>query len=227
MGVKVKADASGEHSHGGPDGNGARGAVSDVRVSVIVPTCGRPTLRNTLASITSQFESGDEIIVCYDTSGDSGDSARNRMVTQARGTHLVFVDDDDELRPGALSIIRRFAADHPGRIGIFRANRLGGPTWSKPGDLNESGNALYVVPNVPGKLGHWESPPGARPGRCGDYTFITETVALQGEPVWREEIIQEIRPEKSPWKRLRYRVALRTRLSGALRRGLPSRLFPA
>ena len=183
-----------------------------VSFSVIVPTCGRPTLRYTLASVTPQLEPGDEIIVCRDSSGDCGDSARNRMVTQARGTHLIFVDDDDELRPGALTMIRGFATDHPRRIGIFRANRLGGPTWSKPGDLNESGNALYVIPNIPGKLGHWESPPGAGPGRRGDYTFIVETVALQGDPIWREEIIQEIRPEKNPWRRFRYRLSLRTRI---------------
>ncbi len=194
--------------------------MPEVHLSIIVATCGRPTLANTLASITSQLRSGDEIIVYYDTSGDAGDTARNRMMPQAKGTHLLFVDDDDELRPGALDAIRRFGEEHPGRIGIFRMNRgLYGPQWTRRGDLWNTGTGMYVIPNVPGKIGRWGSPIAAA-GRRGDYPFITETVALIGEPVWCEEIIQELKPEKSRWKRLRYKISLRTRLKRVMRAGI-------
>src|SRR4051812_23750058 len=97
--------------------------MSDVSLSIIVATCGRETVNATLASITSQIVSGDEILAYYDTSGDAGDTARNRMMRQALGTHMLFVDDDDELVPGALEIVRAFARENPGRVGIFRVNR--------------------------------------------------------------------------------------------------------
>jgi 2-polyprenyl-3-methyl-5-hydroxy-6-metoxy-1,4-benzoquinol methylase len=191
--------------------------VPEVAISILVATCGRPTLDGTLESIRPQLRSGDDIIVYYDTSGNAGDTARNRMMPQARGTHLMFVDDDDELRPGALDAIRAFARDNPGRIGIFRINLgLYGPVPQGPVDLAHTATAMYVIPNVPGKLGRWGSPPDALPGRRGDYGFIVETVGFQGEPVWCEYVIQEIRPEKSRRKRLRYRIALRTRLKRVL-----------
>lgn len=184
-----------------------------MHLSILVATCGRRTLDKTLASITPQLESGDEILVYYDTSGDPGDTARNRMMPQARGTHFVFVDDDDELLPGALAAIRRFGVEHPSRIGIFRLNYgFEGPrSWSHQGDLWSTQTGMYVVPNVPGRLGRWGSPPGAPARRQGDYTFIVETVALQGDPVWCEEVIQEVRPVQSRFRRLRYGLALRTR----------------
>jgi hypothetical protein len=199
--------------------------MPDVCLSMLVATSGRRTLDDTLASITAQIESGDEILVYFDTSGDAGDTARNRMMPQACGTHLVFVDDDDVLLPGALRWIRRFARENPGRIGIFRLNYgVEGPrSWSTEGDLWNTQTGMYVVPNVPGKVGRWGSPPDAPAGRQGDYTFICETVALQGEPVWCEEAIQDVRPERSRLRRLRYRLSLRTRMrslffDGSLRR---------
>jgi len=194
----------------------------EIDLSIIVPTCGRESLDHALGSVTPQLEPGDEIIVYYDSSGDAGDTARNRMMAQANGTHLVFLDDDDELRPGALAVIRRFVSENPGRVGIFRLNRgLCGPQWTRPGDLWNTQTGMFVVPNVPAKLGRWASPPGSLPGRRGDYTFIRETVLLQGEPCWCDEIIQELRPEKSRLRRLRYRVALRTRLRRLARRPRP------
>ena len=52
---------------------------------------------------------------------------------------------------------------------------------------------MYVVPNTPGKLGRWE-----RHGRiAGDYVFIEETVRLQGEPVFVEEVTVLMRPERN------------------------------
>jgi hypothetical protein len=161
---------------------------------------------------------GDELIVVFDDSGDAGDTPRNRVIDGAHGTHIAFLDDDDEYRPGALEAIRRFARESPGRVGIFRIQYgLFGTPWSEDGKkLIATATAMYVVPNVKGKIGRFGPVPGAPPGRLGDYAFIVETVAMQGDPVWRTEVIQEIRPEKRRRRRLRYRLMLKTRLKSAL-----------
>lgn len=182
------------------------------RLSIVVASTGRPTLAAALASATSQMRPGDELILIFDDSGDAGDTPRNRVLDSATGTHIMFLDDDDELRLGALDVVRDFAVRNPGRIGIFRLD-LGmwgvGPVVR---DLLSSATAMYVIPNVKGKLGRFGRVPGAKAGRLGDYKFIVETVALQGDPVWCDEIIQDIRPVRRPLQRLRHRLKLRTRL---------------
>jgi hypothetical protein len=161
---------------------------------------------------------GDELIVVFDNSRDAGDTPRNRVLDKASGTHILFLDDDDAFKSGALEKVRAFARANPAKIGIFRLD-LGpaGTVWREESrTLMATATAMYVVPNVPGRVGRFGRVPGAPPGRLGDFPFIVETVALQGEPVWCEEVIQELRPEKSGLKRLRYAVRLRTRLRRAV-----------
>lgn len=187
-----------------------------IRLSIIVATTGRPTLAAALASATRQMLPGDELILVFDDSGDAGDTPRNRVLDSANGTHIMFLDDDDELRPDALATVRRFAAAHPGRIGLFRLD-LG--VWGVAPvvkDLLSSATAMYVIPNVEGGVGRFGRVPGAKEGRLGDYKFIVETVALQGDPVFCDEVIQDIRPERRRLRRLRHRLKLRTRLKRAL-----------
>jgi len=190
--------------------------TGDIRLSIIVASTGRSTLAAALASATSQMRPGDELILVFDDSGDAGDTPRNRVLASANGTHLMFLDDDDEFRPGALDIVRRFALEHPGRIGIFRLDFGMWGVGPKSRDLLSSATAMYVIPNVEGKLGRFGRVAGAKPGRLGDYRFIVETVALQGDPVWRDEIIQDIRPERRTLRRVRYRLKLRRRLQRAV-----------
>jgi len=201
----------------------AGAAPEDVRLSIVVATAGRPTLDRALASATRQMVPGDELVVVFDDSGDAGDTPRNRVLGSLRGTHVTFLDDDDVYRPGALEAIRRFARANPGRVGIFRINRGEyGTVWQEDArELAHTATAMYVVPNVPGRVGRFGRAPGLPPGRVGDLRFIVETVALQGDPVWCEDVTQEINPERSRLKRLRYRLMLRTRLRRALRRPAP------
>ena len=100
--------------------------MNDVTFSVVVPTRGRATILGALESITEQFEPGDEIIVRCSRDEDFGNSARQSMIERARGTHLLFMDDDDQFARGALATMRAFARDHHGRIGIFRMRYLDG-----------------------------------------------------------------------------------------------------
>jgi glycosyltransferase involved in cell wall biosynthesis len=195
----------------------------DVRLSIVVASSGRPTLGAALASATSQMLPGDELILVFDDSGDAGDTPRNRVLDSATGTHITFLDDDDAYRPGALEAIRRFGREHPGRIGIFKIDLgMWGVAWHPAHKrLIATATAMYVIPNVPGRVGRFGRAPGAKTGRLGDFKFIVETVAMQDEPIWCDEVIQDIRPIRSPLLRLRYRLRLRTRLRERLRGAPP------
>jgi glycosyltransferase involved in cell wall biosynthesis len=182
--------------------------------SIIVGTAGRKTLKRTLKSIVSQLEPGDELMLLRDDSGDAGDTPRNQSMHRAAGTHLLFMDDDDVYVPGAFAKMRRFAEENPGRIGIFRMAYTTGPKrWRVPELKNRNvSTQIFLVPNVPGKLGVWEH----RGTVHGDYTFIEETARLQGEPVFVDEVTVRVRPIRNPVKvlymRARYRARLGTRI---------------
>lgn len=196
--------------------------MAEPTLSIIVPTRGRKTLERTLRSISGQLQPGDEVIVLRDETGDSGDSARMSGMERARGSHLAFMDDDDVYRPGALEMMRRFARDHPGRIGIFKMQHPVGTTHWRDGEpvlryANVS-TQNFLIPNLPGRLGRWTDRP-PRPGGGvydGDYAFIDRTVELQGEPLFVDEVTVLARPVRNPlrlaWIRLRYRTRLRSRL---------------
>lgn len=70
-------------------------------------------------------------------------AARNRGAREARGEWLLFLDQDDGLRPEALEIFRRTAAAHPGYsvyYGAIETERQGGRGW------RVSGSALCEGP---------------------------------------------------------------------------------
>jgi hypothetical protein len=84
--------------------------------------------------------------------------------------------------------------------------------WRVPELRNRNvSTQIFLVPNVPGKLGVWEH----RGTVHGDYVFIEETARLQGEPVFVDEVTVRVRPIRNPLRRLyvraRYRAALGTR----------------
>jgi glycosyltransferase involved in cell wall biosynthesis len=213
------------------------------RLSIVIPTPGRSSVQSAASSVLDQMGPGDELIVVFDDTGDWGSTPRNRGIEAATGTHITFLDDDDEYLPGALDAIRDFARASPGRIGIFQMNRgVYGLAWREPDpDYMNTASGMFVVPNLPGKLGRFGPVPdvpdenvsgyesyqsadgrghvphlGGRADRLGDYRFIIETIALQRRvPVWKPVVIQDIRPEKNALKRFRYRLKLRTRVKRA------------
>jgi hypothetical protein len=66
---------------------------------------------------------------------------------------IVFLDDDDEWVPGALDAMRRFATEHPGRVGIFMIRyKFHRDQWHRK-SLSEYCTPMSVVPNVPGRVG--------------------------------------------------------------------------
>jgi len=184
--------------------------------SVVIPTVGRTTLVHALKSVAAQLEPGDEIFVLCNDAGDHGDSARNSGVARAAASHLIFLDDDDAYVTGALATMRRFAAENPGRIGIFRMELWNGALiWTEPElRYGNVGSPMFVVPNVPGKLGRWD-----QSRLANDWAFIEETVSLQGEPIFRDEVVARIRMNGTFANRLeelKFRLRVRTRLRRAV-----------
>lgn len=179
--------------------------------SVVIPTCGRETLRRTLRSIAAQSKPPEEVIVVgdgeqpvaraifeeerrpgwrYEEHGPTrliGNAQREHGIALARGDYLSFMDDDDVYEPDAFSAIRAAVAEHPGRPLVFRMDQsFGAVLWRTPAlTYGNVGTPMFVVPRLPGLLAPW---------RTNDFDFIAGTVALQGKPVWREEVIARIRP---------------------------------
>jgi glycosyltransferase involved in cell wall biosynthesis len=177
----------------------------EVTFTVIVPTSGRPTLGRTLDSIVEQLEPGDEVIVSCNRDGDYGMTARDAAMERAKGSHLLFMDDDDQFARGAFETIRRFARENPGRIGVFRMRFDHGLTlWTEPVvRLANVSTQMLCVPNVPQKLASWR---GGEVSRHGDFEFLRGTIALQGEPLFRTEIVAFARADRRILRRAATRL---------------------
>ena len=105
----------------------------------------------------------------------------------AEKSHLMFLDDDDESCPGALSIIREVAAQHPEKLLIFKTMHQGYPIW-RDMEIRQTNvsTQCFVVPNIPERFGTW----GSR--YQGDFDFIVSSVAAhplgKDGVLWRPEI---------------------------------------
>jgi hypothetical protein len=138
-------------------------------------------------------------------------------MAEATGRYLMFLDDDDVYRRGAFRHVREAVRANPRRVVIFRMKCHDHVLWERPVvEEGQVGTPMFVVPNVPGALGSWLT------GRiASDYTFISDTVQLLGEPIWDRQVICTVKPliwrDPMPWLRVRWdfwraRVAIRTRL---------------
>jgi len=122
--------------------------MSDVRLSIIVPTAGRPTLSRTLRSILDAgFDNdADELIVVSDGPSDAarkimdfyatwfpkakflqgpktgmyGNTQRNIGIGLSTGSHIAFMDDDDCYSPNALKVVKDFVSKAQDRPHIFK-----------------------------------------------------------------------------------------------------------
>jgi len=139
-----------------------------IALSIIIPTLGRRTLRRTLRTIASQDTFADDIEVLVVGDGPRpaaraqfeaeaaahqnwvylehgpepgwGHSQRMAALSRARGRYVMFINDDDGYAPGALAVIRTAMDEHPGRIVIFKMDRIGILYWRRaelrPGDVS-------------------------------------------------------------------------------------------
>lgn len=186
-------------------------------ISLIIPTVSRPTLARALASLRGQlWLPGDEVLLVGDgkqpiarelweqfrlpgrfvevagPSKDWGHTPRNLAIPMATGSHLMALDDDDELAPGAVEIVRQAITVLPDEPIIFRMSGHPevGTAWKvKAIVYGNVGTPMLVAPNVPAKLGKFSSRYG------GDFDFIRDTCGhYPAGPVWHEGIICHVRP---------------------------------
>lgn len=166
--------------------------------SVITPTLGRESLKNTLDSVLPQLVEGDEMIVIGDGprprakelcdavkskfvtyyevpfTGNYGNPGRNDAIAKAKASHLFFIDDDDVAKPNAFAAMRKAADANPGRPLVFKMNHQAvGLIYKvariKAGDIS---GQMFVTPNVPGKIGKWSGKYEA------DFDFVMSTLAF-------------------------------------------------
>lgn len=118
--------------------------------------------------------------------GGWGGPARNYGVDCARGSHLLFIDDDDMYRPGAIVATRAMVADCPETMHVWRMVARGGRVlWSKPVlRVGNIGTPMFTVPRR--AAGVWT-------GRYeGDFDFALSSVNRPGGPLlvaWHEAVL--------------------------------------
>lgn len=168
-------------------------------ITFLVPTIGRKSLKSTLRSIETR--PGDEILVVGNVAGlngndprvryvhcppggDWGHSERNFATPLARGQYIAHIDDDDVYVPGTRALMADAIEKNPGRPVLFRMAYPNGITlWhDKEVRCGNVGTPMFLIPNVPEKLGTW------RPYVGGDCTFLEECKWSADEIVWRPEV---------------------------------------
>lgn len=190
------------------------------RLSVIIPTCGRETLGDTLRSLVLREE--DEVIVVADGSqpksreicqafgsvryfeteptGFYGHYQRQTGMGYATGTHLLFQDDDDVYVDGAFDSIRRAIVEFPDRpiLGqmIFGDHYIypkGYVLWeTKELKLGNVSTQMLILPNVAQKFGRWGSNI-TRGVKGGDFAFMQSLGYSVTEFAWWPEVFAELR----------------------------------
>lgn len=190
------------------------------RLSIIIPTIGRESLRRTLESLgPAGFDpSRDEVIVVADGRQQAvfgiladfpfarhlisepdhatGYPQRQLGMESAGGTHVLFMDDDDTYRVSALNAIRHNIAMHPDRVLVFRADFThratpqGPLVWKTP---------ELVVGNVCMQAMCFPHQPGkmSRFGRryAADFDFLVDECKRRGEePVFCDAVVCDVNP---------------------------------
>ncbi len=187
-------------------------ATAEPSFAVVIPTIGRPSLRQTLESVIVQLTARDQVFVVGDGErplareicadyprpglqyleqprvGDTGNSARELALARAEADFVSFMDDDDCYTPDAFAVLRRACAGAPTRPHVFRMDLRGTALWRAPElSYGDVGTPMFVPVFDRERLGRWAT---------NDFDFICDTVALQGEPVWHEDLICVVRPHE-------------------------------
>ena len=184
-----------------------------MKLTVITPTVGRDSLRDTLLSIVPQLQAGDEHIVIgdgaqpraaetcaeYGASYQDGPQTHNNGAAQrdvgislARGDWLLFCDDDDTFTPDALATVRQVVVDNPTMPHLFRMRYRASGVVLWQDDIVCEGNVgtpMIVVPTCL-ELPAWSD--GHPVAYTSDHRFIQRVTDLYGV-VWRKEIICIVR----------------------------------
>lgn len=176
--------------------------ASSPLVSVIIPTRDRlALLKEAVDSVMAQTLPSFEALVIDDASSDgtgewlAGQShqpvtaivskeqigralACNRGLEQAHGELVLFLDDDDRLRPSALELLYSALVKYPDAVGAIGARVL----FNERGQRRELPHPRHRLMRVvwPDLLAGWMSPPG---------TILWRTEAIRAVGGWNEQIM--------------------------------------
>lgn len=156
-------------------------------ISFIIPTIGRESLNDTLASIDSW--PGDEVIVIKHNppSGNWGNAERQEGMDKATGDYLALIDDDDVYVPEHREIMDNAIKENSNNYPIlFKMQYPNGRVlwkkkWVKNGNV---GCPMILVPNDKKMLHGWE-----QDCSWADFQFINRWHWHAKDIIWREEII--------------------------------------
>jgi hypothetical protein len=166
-------------------------------ISYIIPTIGRESLKETLASIHT-FE-GDEILVIRHNppSGHWGNAERQDGLDRAKCDYVAFIDDDDRYVPRHREIQIRAILENPGKPLIFKiqypcgrviwnpSNIRGRPPRIKNGNVSSQ---MFLFPNQKDKLARWDPIHS-----YADYSFVAKSGwGNRSNFIWRDEIIVQM-----------------------------------
>lgn len=166
-------------------------------LSVITPTIGRDSLKVMLNGLLPQLSQGDEVLIIGDGPQPNaqkivddlaspftdywetppirnyGNPQRNEAIAKAKGSYIMFVDDDDEVKPDAVANIKKYAARHPGVPLMFKMLYGGRQVlWDvRKVEVGRVSGQMFVTPNVKGKVGAWSGKYTA------DFDFMMSTLA--------------------------------------------------
>lgn len=146
-------------------------------------------------------------IFTYPYSKTYGNFQRNKLIEEAKGDVLCFLDQDDAFKKNALSLIATKAKNHPGhplffKMAVYMFGNHSAPTirpkilWNrKQKEIAHAaiGGHMIVVPNNKELLGKWP-----HHKYDADFYFIKDTcnlfLAKGYSPIWINYILSEIRP---------------------------------
>ncbi len=167
-------------------------------ITFVVPSLGRPGLRQTLDSI--ECWPGDEILVVGSMGdvvdprvrflpcapqGDWGHSERNLAKAEVHTPYFANLDDDDVYAPDTRALMADAIEQTPNRPVIFRMQYPNGfILWDRPGiEVGHVGTPMMFMPNDLSRLGVWG------PSREGDFHFLSTCTWRLEDYVWRPEVI--------------------------------------
>lgn len=177
-------------------------------ISFIVPTVGRASLSDALASIETW--PGDEILVvgalpldakdarpryvACPPGHDWGCTERTRGLALATQPYLAFLDDDDTYAPGARRLLQAAIEATPDRPRLFRAVYPNGfAIWREPALVcGNVSTQMMLIPNRPEWYGRWT------PRREGDFDFLTSMRWPADAIVWDRRILARFGHDDSP-----------------------------
>lgn len=173
-------------------------------ISFVIPTLGRPSLVDAVASVELRPED-QFVIVQHQPPGEHwGSEERIEGMARATCTHIAFLDDDDVYLPGHRAAMQAAIDEAPDRPHLFRMVYPSGRVlWDepvfRPGNV---GSPMILIPNEPSKFGSW------LPRRTGDFDFLNDMAWRARQIMFHDVVIAQVSHEDERWLRKNGAVAV-------------------